>query len=544
MLLLQIAVVILAQAAGATAKPGPASSPQTTQPTAPSSPPTAPTQPEVRDVQDTRSTRETNETRDLAAGMDARTTREGRFDPVVARADREAEETLRAQRAARNAQATGVRLQPLDINGDRIQSGGTDYVTQASIIEGYNTNIVQTVRAANAPIVHNRSFFTGAEAMLTRRSWLTAEDPVEISLLVRGQHFTPLDEAPPSNDGAILGSISGSYSIHPRAVLVTRLLGSVQTLDSSRLSDGALFQLSAGSPQRSFAYFGGRLALNYEHTERVRSRFAVDAFGSSTIQDTPIDAGNGMRLVHKGLDYVEPGADATVFYDQDVRNTIFSTLRYAPLYTVFLVDFTQEPPNFRGRSTTHSGEMTVGLTHTFSPDLRTTTVGGIVAASAPPFDSDRRPILSPIVTQELLYIRPGWLFNSNIGYAYGTFAPRLGFGPGINMSATLEGTPFPHTRLKGLALLFNVVGSRTAFRQDPTSISRLTFLAGTAEIRYGINNWLGILAGYDIRLTKSEGLGANPDFFRQLVFFGFSGYLSTDRSLPTLQTFAPPLTSG
>src|SRR5262249_24306613 len=159
------------------------------------------------------------------------------------------------ERAARNAQATGVRVEPLDFDGRPIQTGGTDYITQAALIEGYNTNVVQTRNAITDPVTRHPSLFTGAEAMLTRRSWLTREDPLEISILVRGQHYTPFDEFDASDDGAVLGSISGSYGLAPRAELVVRLLGSVQSLNSLRLSDGALFQVLPNAPQRTFAYF-------------------------------------------------------------------------------------------------------------------------------------------------------------------------------------------------------------------------------------------------------------------------------------------------
>ena len=72
-------------------------------------------------------------------------------------------------------------------------------------------------------------------------------------------------------------------------------------------------------------------------------------------------------------------------------------------------------------------------------------------------------------------------------------------------------------------------------------MTRLSFTAASAEFRYSVNTWLGLLGGYDVRYAVFEGQGALPSLLRHVVFLGLSGFFTTEKTLPTLQTFVSPV---
>jgi hypothetical protein len=85
------------------------------------------------------------------------------------------------------------------------------------------------------------------------------------------------------------------------------------------------------------------------------------------------------------------------------------------------------------------------------------------------------------------------------------------------------------------------LANRSVFEEAPGALSRLSFVEGSAELRYGVNRWLGLVAGYDGRYAAFEGADLFPSLLRHVVFVGLSGYLASDRSLPTLDTFTSPI---
>jgi hypothetical protein len=558
--------VILAQAAAAPAPSG--GTQQTTQPTQatggvtqpsaqqPTNQPTQPTQPSGRppqqgagavDVVDTRTTREENSARDPRAEVDTRTTRDEQFDPRAARTDREQADRARVQRVQQNLGPVGLRVPLTDPDGRPIETGGVDYILHGIVIEGYNTNVVQSQEVIGGPVTRHPAMFTGIELTGTRRSWITEEDPVEVTLQFRGQHYVSIDGFEQPADGTVLASAAGTYGVHPRGVFSARVFGTISTLNGSRLSDGPLFQVSPGTLQRTFTIFGARTNFDWAFSEGWRTRYGADVTASTTLHDQPFETGDPprrFRVEHRGLDFVQPGFDATVLRDFDWRNTGFATLRYSPLITTFLVDFTQQPPEFNGSATIHTGELVGGLTHQFSEPLHTTTSIGAVVATPPPADPDRRWIISPRVGQELAYVKPLWSLGANVGYTYGSFNPRLGFGPTITANLLFQGQPWHRGNLSRITILGNVGTARAAFRADADTLSRLTFIVGGAQVRYAVTDLIGIIGGYDLRFTKFEGFGASPDFVRHVFFLGVSAYWATDHSVPTLQTFVPPLQGG
>jgi hypothetical protein len=496
------------------------------------------------DPQDSRTTRESSAARDPAAEADQRTTRDAQFDPRRVGADRMQEARERASRVQRNQAAAGLRVPLVDAEGNPIATGGVDYILNSVVVGGYNSNVQQTQDVVGGPVTKHPALFTGVAVTGTRRSWITAEDPFEISVTARGQNYFRLDDVEQPADGSILATAAGTYAFHPKTLLAVRLFGITTTLNASRMSDGPLLQIAPGSLQRWFSILSARVSLDYLRTARWRYRFGADLTTSITHMDRPIDAPNGFRVEHRGFDYMQPGVDAAAFYDLDWRNTVFGQLRYSPFVNMFLIDFTSPRPSYLGDDVIHIGELTTGLIHTFNQNLTTTSLLGGIVATPPNTDPDQRWILSPRFAQEVAYTKPLWSLAASIGYTYGSVSPRLGFGPTLTATTLFRGTPIHRGNWSRLTFLFATTSARAAFRLDQDTLSRLTYILGNAQVRYSLTDWLGVLGGYELRYTTFEGLGAAPDFTRHIFFLGLSGYFRTDRTLPTIETFVPPLQGG
>ncbi len=162
-------------------------------------------------------------------------------------------------------------------------------------------------------------------------------------------------------------------------------------------------------------------------------------------------------------------------------------------------------------------------------------------AQPPPIDPDGSLILSPTAQVAVMYTRNYLLAQIQASYAYGSANPRLGFGPAIGGGADIRGIPYPHKIWNSLAILASIVGDHADFLAAGGLQTTLDFIAGSAEARWAVNNWLGIVGGYDLHYAAFEGVGAQPALLRQIVFVGVSGYLSSDHSLATFETFASPV---
>jgi hypothetical protein len=511
--------------------------------------PVAPPAPVLPPAVDTRTTKDASF--DTPPPPDARTTRDSGYDP---RLEAQKEEERRREEAARsNRDFAGVPTVRssraiAEENGTLFLPGGTDYIAQLAIIQGYNTNVVQTQDVLGGPIAKHPSPFTGVDAELAIRTWTSSTDPHEIRFDVRGQHYEPLENYKEPDDGAFVASYAGQYTLDARTVATFRAMSTIATLNSSRLSDGPVFLVEPASLQRTYTLSSVRVALTHEITSRLRYTQGVDATLGTTIRDSPIQLADGSFVFHHGVDFLQPGTDGTLFYDISDIDIFFGRARYEQIRNYFLLDFTQTPPRYLGVATTHVGELATGISHQFSDAFRSTTTGGLIVATPPPLDPDTRPIISPLVIEELLLQKQYWLFNLAGTYTYGSTSPRLGFGPVVSGVANLSGIPFPHsTAGRKLAVLGNANVTRAVFSAGATEngqeiLSRITYYIASIEARYALNTWLGLLGGYSYRYVVFEGANATPSLERHIVFLGLSGYWATDRSLPTINTFTAPTT--
>jgi len=419
--------------------------------------------------------------------------------------------------------------------------GGHDWRMQIALIEGYNSNVIQTQEVINGPATRHPSPFTGVDASAEWLSWTSIHDQQTLRIQVRGQHYTPLDGYDQPDDGSVNGGWNGQFTLAPRTYVQGRALATVSTVNSARLSDGPLFQIDPSTVQRAYTIETARLAIVHELSPRWRWITGADVEVSTTIRDTPIQLSPTQIIAHRGLDYVVPGIDTGLFHDLGPADIGSLTLRYDPTYIAFLVNFDRIPPVYNGYTTVEAGEIDLAWVHAFNDRFRSAATVGAVATSAPPLDPDTRPIESPVLSEELSYIGNYWLITGALTYSYGSANPRLGFGPSAGASMTMQGVPFPHGAWRNLSMVVIGLANRSVFEEAPGALSRLSFVEGSAELRYGVNRWLGLVAGYDGRYAAFEGADLFPSLLRHVVFVGLSGYLASDRSLPTLDTFTSPI---
>ena len=167
---------------------------------------------------------------------------------------------------------------------------------------------------------------------------------------------------------------------------------------------------------------------------------------------------------------------------------------------------------------------------------------GGVLASAPPRDIDQRAVLGPAGLAELYYTRPFFDLIVSAGYTWGTVNPRLGEGPEANASLLAMGIPRHIGSWKNLALIARVQTSYSTLVTGIAQSTKLGLIAVGGEVRYGVNRWLGVLGGYDLRYATFETPGTfNPPFLQQIFFIGLSGYFTNDRVVLPLTTFSAPV---
>jgi hypothetical protein len=431
---------------------------------------------------------------------------------------------------------------PDEEGGAPTPPGGTDYHLQLALVEGYNSNVIQTQAALNGPVTRHPSPFTGIDVIGEMRTWTSPYDAQDFRIQVRGQHYTPLDGYSQPDDGSINAAWGGQLTLAPRTALTGRVISTLSSVNSSRLSDGPLFLVDPSNLQRVYTLTSARFAVVHELSPRWRFVQGADVDVSTTVRDTPVQRADGTPFRHRGLDYVQPGIDSSLAHDVDEQNILSVRGRYQPTYIAFLLNYSSNPPGAIGSAWTHQVEGDVGWMHAFTDRFRALTSVGALVATAPPLDADRRPIISPVLSEEIVYQRQFWLAALTGNYTYGSASPRLGFGPSVGGGFTAEGTPFPKGPLRHFDMIVNGLITRAAFRQGPGALARLSFYAAGAEFRYAVNTWLGVLGGYNVRYATFEGADAFPSLLRHVVFVGVSGFFTTDRIVPTLQTFVSPVT--
>lgn len=546
--------------------------PTTAAPTAPTAQPapkptqpTQPTQPTVP-AADPREARTTQAEGTNVLPVDPRTTRDDQFDPRASAqaADDQREAAARAMRAQQNAALTGSRVRLVDPEGRTVQHRAIEITSTASIVGGYNSNVIQTSEVLGGPITKRAALYNAIEGRVELDFWGRGEEPQSLSLQVLGQQYYKLDDGPAlPQDGSILALYGGGFALGRSTRLGIRAFSSIQTLNSTRQQDGVLFQVDPANLQRTFTLSNLTFQLQHEITPTTRYVHILGATTSTTLRDEPSLLADGSRLFHRGIDYVQFNTIGAVIHDFGTKVRGFFDVEYEGIYNNFFLDFTRQVPVRRGDFSQHIVRSNLGATYIFSDALSATgRVGGAIGTlpsrslPLPPPDptadpnaldpNSRSAIVTPQGTAEILYQKP--TFNAELiaGYTFGSANPRIGFGRTVQVDAVIGGVPFPsHKILRNVAVLVTGSANRAILRPSNDGEAFLTFIGATALVRYKVTNWLGALGGYSNRYVNFSGVLAAPDLIRHQVFFGLSGYFTTDTTEPPpLSVFAPPRPTG
>lgn len=499
--------------------------------------------------------------------VDPRTTRDDQFDPRAAAQSAEDQQgaAIRAQAHAQQTSAlTGSRVRVVDPEGRIVQHRPIEITSTASIVGGYNSNVIQTQDTLDGPVIRRSALYNAIEARVSIDFWGKSDEPQSLSVQVLGQQYYKLHSGEPSlpQDGSILALYGGGFTLGKNTRLGVRAFSSVQTLNSTRQQDGVLFQVDPANLQRTFTLSNLTFQLQHEITPTTRYVHLVGATMSTTLRDEPSLLADGSRLFHRGLDFVQFNTIGAVLHDFGTKVRGFFDVEYEGIYNNFFLDFTRVVPVRRGDFSQHLVRSNIGATYIFSDALSGTgRVGGAVATvpapSLPPDPAgpadpnaldpnDRSVIFSPQASGELLYQKP--TFNAELiaGYTFGSANPRIGFGRTVQVDAVVGGVPFPNDKgLRNIAVLVTGSVSRAILRPTNDGEAFLTFIGATALVRYKLTNWLGALGGYSNRYVNFSGTLAAPDLMRHQVFFGLSGYFTTDTTEPPpMSVFAPPRPTG
>jgi hypothetical protein len=494
--------------------------------------------------------------------LDPRTTRDEQFDPrAAAQAEEERRESAARVLRAQQQAGAGSRVRLIDPEGRLVQHRPLEITTTASLVAGYNSNVIQTTPVINGPVERHPALYNAVEGRVELEFWGKGEEPQQLSLQVLGQQYYKLDDVSLPQDGSVLGLYGGTFAIGRQTRLGVRAFSSVQTLNSSRQQDGVLFQVDPANLQRTFTLSNLTLQLSQEITPTTRYVHVAGVTASTTLRDEPTLLNDGSRLFHRGLDYLQFNTSGTVLHDFGQKVRGFADVEYEGLYNNFFLDFTRVVPVRRGDFSVHVGRANTGATYFASDALSLTGRVGVSLATPPPISvpavpdpnapagldaDDRSAIFSPQGGAELLYQKPTFDAQLSTSYTFGSANPRIGYGRTFAVDGHIGGVPFPSDRtFRNFAVLFTASVNRAILRPNNDGDGKLTFVGMTALVRYKVTNWLGLLGGYSNRYVNFSGTLAAPDLMRHQVFFGVSGYFTTDTTEPPpLSVFAPPRPTG
>ncbi len=423
--------------------------------------------------------------------------------------------------------------------------GATDYHAHVAIIEGYNTNVVQSQLVLGGPTTQNPAFFTGVDLALDMITWTTLTDRQDIRLGVRGQFYAPINGngSVPPVDGTALASLNRSFTLSPSTIVYTGLGATLTSSNSALIQDGALFQVDPSNLDHVYTLENADVGLGHQLASRWRMGIAIDETVESTLSQGPtVDAATGGTVVHQGLDFATTSVDLNVSHELDPYNMGTLLSHTTAAYIPFTVNYGVVPPVDVGASTNVSETLQALWGHAYTEHLSSIVQLGATLAAPPPNDGGAAIMASPTGQASLIYARNYWLAHIDAGYAYGTANPALGYGFGAFGGAELRGVPYAHGIWNKLSVLAAGTASESQLIQPGGAETEFKFVVGSAEARWSLNTWLGLEAGYNVRYASYGGAGAPPSLFRQIVFVGLSGYFANDKSLPTLETFASPTT--
>jgi hypothetical protein len=418
----------------------------------------------------------------------------------------------------------------------------TDVVARAALVEGYNSNTYQAQDDPKVPLIERHpSPFTGLDASVELRLLGRDADRTTVVFGGRLNQYEPLQQEDQSDDGAFNGLLTSRLTLGPRTVLTLNESASVTSFDAAHTTDGTIFVFDPTRVRSTYWVDDLDVSLVDQLSYNWRLTGSIGATVSGTIASSPTLLPGGQLIEHRGLDFVLPYVEADLSHDFTARSEGDLSVLYQYAYQLFVLDLTQNPPRDIGPDKTTFLSALAGYTYNFSPELSTVVRAGAVLASAPPRDTDQRAVLAPSAAGEVYYSRDFFNLVGAASYTWGTVNPRLGAGPTANASLLAIGVPYHVGNWQNLALIGTAQLSYSSLMTGVGDSTKLGLYAGGLEVRYGLNNWLGLIGGYNIRYANFNTPAYEPPFLQQIVFLGLSGYWATDRTQLPLTNFAAPV---
>lgn len=419
----------------------------------------------------------------------------------------------------------------------------TDEVARVAITEGFNSNTYQAQDNPNIPIIERHpSPLTTVDADLELRFLGRDADRTTINVEGRLDHYEPLQRENQSDDGAFNMALATTLTLGPRTSLQLRDTGSVASFDAAHVTDGTLFAFDPTQVRSSYWLNDLGASVVHQLSRTWRVTLSAGGIAAGTISSAPQLTTTGELVEHRGLDYLMPYVETDLYKDLTPRAAGDLMLIYQYAWQLYVYDFTQTPPRNIGPNKQAFLTGLLGYTYHVSPEIAVVARAGGVLSSAPPRDIDQRAILSPAALGEIYWTRPLFGLVASGGYTWGTVNPRLGDGPTATGSLLAVGVPYPIGEWKNLAVVARAQFEYSDLITGVNQSTKLGLYAAGFQLRYALNRWLGVLAGYDARYATLDAPGSyNPPFIQNVVYFGFSGYWSTDRDQLPLTTFAAPM---
>jgi hypothetical protein len=420
----------------------------------------------------------------------------------------------------------------------------TDVVARAAIVEGYNTNTYQAQDDPSVPVVRRHpSPFTGVDGNLELHFLGRDADRTILNVDARANHYEPLQGSGiQSDDGAVNATLSSHVTLGPRTTLTLTDAGAVTSFNAAHVTDGTIFAFDPTQVRSTYWLDDLDATFNHQLSPRWRLTQSIGATVAGTIDSAATQLASGQVVQHRGLDYVMPRLRTDLNRDFTPRSAGDLSVLYQYAWTLYTLDYTSSPPRNIGPDKQAFLTGLAGWTYHESEQISTVLRAGGVLASAPPRDIDQRPVLSPTGMAEFYYVRPFFDLVASAGYTWGTVNPRLGEGPTANGNLLAIGIPRHVGRWANLALIARAQVSYSSLVTGVGQSTRLGLYAAGAEVRYGVSRWLGVILGYDVRYAVFDTPGQySPPFLQHVVYLGFSGYFSNNRTVLPLTTFTAPV---
>lgn len=419
----------------------------------------------------------------------------------------------------------------------------TDDVARVAITQGYNSNTYQAQDNPNLPVIERHpSPLTSVDADVELRFLGRDLDSTTINVEGRADHYEPLQPQSQSDDGAFNLALESSLTLGPRTTLQLRDTTSVASFDAAHVTDGTIFAFDPTQVRSTYWLDDVSVSVVHRLSPTWRLTQSLGGIASGTIASAPTATASGELVEHRGLDYLMPYLETDLYKELTRRAAGDLALVYQYAYQLYVYDFTQTPPRNIGPDKQAFLTGLAGYTYHLSPEISVVARGGGVLSSAPPRDIDQRPILAPAVLGEFYWTRPLFSLVATGGYTWGTVNPRLGDGPTATGTLMAVGVPRPIGSWKNLAIVARAQFEYSQLITGVNESTKLGLYAAGFQLRYALNRWLGLLAGYDARYATLDTPGTyQPPFVQNVVYFGLSGYWSTDRDELPLTTFAAPM---